>query len=376
MSALSILAVNGGSSSLKAALFEQRNNTLQGIEKFNLSNSDQEWQGPVEALKVVLAEIASDPGLPQPGVVGHRVVHGGDLYQDAVRVDAEVKHHLQQLVSLAPLHQPVNLQLIETCMKTLPGIPQVACFDTAFHQHMPDVARNYAIPSELTAAGLRAYGFHGLSYQYVWNTLLQQDPAAVERRIIVAHLGAGASLCAIKNGHSIATTMGFSTAMGLPMATRSGNLDPGLIIHLLREHDMNVDDVEELIYRQSGLLALSGQSGDMRQLQNTATPRAQKAIDYFVYRVIEECGRLVAVLGGLDTLVFTGGIGSNDAMIRKAVCTALGWLNLQLDDSANETNAAFISSGESQVETRVMLTNEEAMIAEQAMCIVKKTKAL
>ncbi len=270
-------------------------------------------------------------------------------------------------MELAPLHQPVNLELIEAIDSELPGIPQVACFDTAFHQGMPDVARSYALPHELTRSGIHAYGFHGISYEYVWDRLQVLDDGAGGKRVVVAHLGAGASLCAIQDGHSIATTMGFSTLDGMPMATRSGSIDPGVLLHLMRTHCRSPEELEDLLYRRSGLKAMSGISGGMIELSESSDSRAQAAIDYFVYRASREIGSLAGALGGLDTLVFTGGIGANDPAIRRAICGACGWLGVSIDDTANSNADERISAGGSDVDVWVIPTDEEAQIARQTL---------
>jgi acetate kinase len=369
-----ILAVNGGSSSLKCALFEVQGESLRSLSNLNLQNESGGTDGLVACLETALQKLRQDHGQDQLAAVGHRVVHGGDRFARPAVVDADVMAGLQELVELAPLHQPANLALIENCHARLPAVPQVACFDTAFHSDMPDVARNYALPRSLTEAGIHGYGFHGLSYEYVWETLQQLDAGAVDKRIIVAHFGAGASLCAIRTGSCIATTMGFSTVTGMPMATRSGSVDPGVLIHLMRTNDMSADELENLLYKESGLLAISGISGDMRELAASPDPRAKQAIDYFVYRAAREIGSLCAALGGLDTLVFTGGIGANDAAIRQDVCTACDWLGVSIDSTANEKNEKLISAGASDVEVRAITTNEEMQIARHVQRLLNTTR--
>jgi acetate kinase len=367
---LSILAVNGGSSSLKCALFEVADARIEPLSRFTVSQVTSGDNGHVEHLHNVLEKIRQDEDVAMPSIVGHRVVHGGDLYQGPVRIDAQVTADLRALVSLAPLHQPVNLELIEAIEFELPGVPQVACFDTAFHQRMPDVARNYALPCELTESGIHAYGFHGISYEYVWDKLQMLDADAIGKRVVILHLGAGASLCAIKGGHSIATTMGFSTLDGMPMATRPGSIDPGVLLHLMREYRCNIEDLEELLYRSSGLKGMSGISGGMIELSKSKDPRARAAIDYFVYRASREIGSLAGALGGLDTLVFTGGIGANDAAMRRDICATCEWLGVRIDEEANASATEWIGAQESGVDVWVIPTNEETEIARQALTLL------
>ncbi len=354
MSDRSVLAVNGGSSSLKCGLFTA-SDSPEPLETFNLPIDSDEPNALVACLQSVLTQISAEHGAESLIAIGHRVVHGGDNYDGPVMVGARVMKRLEDFVSLAPLHQPANLELIRYCERACPGVPQVACFDTAFHRGMPAVARSYALPRELTDAGVHAYGFHGLSYEYVWEQLQAPDARAADKRIIIAHLGAGASLCAIKDGRSIATTMGFSTADGLPMATRTGSIDPGVLVHLMREHAMQVEDLERLIYRDGGLKGMSGISGSLVELRASSCPQAREAIDYFVYRVVREIGSLTAALEGLDMLVFTGGIGANDPSIRQQVTDRLRWLGDDLD-------------------VRAVPANEEAMIAAHTLRVLNGEK--
>ena len=271
--------------------------------------------------------------------MGHRVVHGGQHYSAPVLIDATVLAELETLVPLAPLHQPHNLATIRVLLETMPSLPQVACFDTAFHRTQPDVAQRFAIPRRFADEGVRHYGFHGLSYEYIASVLPTLEPALADARIIVAHLGSGASLCALHKGRSIATTMGFSPLDGLVMGTRCGNIDPGVLLYLMDRHNMDARALEQLLYHQSGLLGVSGISNDMRTLLASDDPHAQEAIELFVYRVGREIGSLAAALGGLDALVFTGGIGEHSAVIRAKVCHQAAWLGLELDDSANEADS-------------------------------------
>ncbi len=296
--------------------------------------------------------------------VGHRVVHGGADYATPVRIDDAVLAALERLVPLAPLHQPHNLAPIRILRRLSPDLPQVACFDTAFHRGQPEVAQLFALPAEITDRGVRRYGFHGLSYAFVAGQLPACAPALAEGRVVVAHLGSGASLCALAGGRSIATTMGFSALDGLPMGTRCGSLDPGVVFYLMREMGLDVATAERLLYTRSGLLGVSGLSHDMRVLRAHAAEdrRARTAIDLFVYRIGRELGSLVAALGGIDGLVFTGGIGENDSATRAEVLRGAAWAGFRLDEAANAAGAARITAGPGP-QAYVIPTDEEAMIA-------------
>jgi acetate kinase len=299
--------------------------------------------------------------------VGHRVVHGGQHYSAPVLIDANVLADLETLIPLAPLHQPHNLTTIRALLETTPSLPQVACFDTAFHHTQPAIAQRFAIPSRYADEGIRRYGFHGLSYEYISSILPTVEPALSDARIIVAHLGSGASLCALHNGQSIATTMGFSPLDGLVMGTRCGNIDPSVLIYLMDHHGMGARALEQLLYYESGLLGVSGISNDMRTLLASDDPRAQQAIELFVYRVGREIGSLAAALGGLDALVFTGGIGEHSFEIRAKVCHQLAWLGMELDDSANEATATRISMDISRLSAWIVPTDENLMIARHTL---------
>ncbi len=295
--------------------------------------------------------------------VGHRVVHGGADYCAPVLLTDAVIETLAALIPLAPLHQPHNLAAIRTIRAAHPDLPQVACFDTAFHRSQPALAQAFALPRVYTEDGVRRYGFHGLSYAYVSAKLREVAPAVGEGRAILAHLGAGASLCAIRNGRSVASTMGFTAVDGLMMGTRCGAIDPGVLIHLMDRYGLGVRDVEDVIYRRSGLLGVSGISSDMRVLRASNDPAAKEAIDLFVYRILREIGSLTAALEGLDALVFTAGIGENDAATRAEVAAGCAWLGLSLDPAANELGALRISAPSSRVAAFVIPTNEELEIA-------------
>jgi acetate kinase len=295
--------------------------------------------------------------------VGHRVVHGGLDYTQPVRVDSVVLAALEKFVPLAPLHQPHNLAAIRAVIERAPEVPQVACFDTAFHRSNPDIAQMFALPYELHEAGVRRYGFHGLSYEYIASVLADFDMRAAEGRTVVLHLGNGASMCALDHGRSVASTMGFTAVDGLPMGTRSGSLDPGVVLYLMDERGMDTRAVERLLYQQSGLLGVSGIASDMRTLLASAEPRARLAVDLFVYRIARELGSLAAALGGLDAIVFTAGVGENSAAIRARVCRAAAWLGVEFDERANEAGGPRISAVTSRVTALTIPTNEELMIA-------------
>jgi acetate kinase len=280
-----------------------------------------------------------------------------------VQVDATVLGALDKFVPLAPLHQPHNLAAIRAVLHRSPDVPQVACFDTAFHRTNPEIAQMFALPYELHEQGVRRYGFHGLSYEYIASVLPDIDAAAAQGRTVVLHLGNGASMCALNGGKSVASTMGFTAVDGLPMGTRTGNLDPGVVLYLMDERGMDARAVEKLLYQQSGLLGVSGVASDMRTLLASPEPRAKLAVDLFVYRIGRELGSLAAALGGLDAIVFTAGVGENSAAIRARICRAAAWLGVELDVAANEAGGPRISTAASRVAAWTIPTNEELMIA-------------
>ena len=295
--------------------------------------------------------------------VGHRVVHGGSRFTGPAIVDQETLAQLRELIPLAPLHQPYNLAAIEEVFKRLPGVPQVACFDTSFHCGHSAVAGLVPLPRELRNVGIQRYGFHGLSYEYIASVLPEMAPEIALGRVIVAHLGSGASLCALSNGKSVDSTLGFTALDGLCMGTRPGALDPGVVLYLFQGLGLSAKEVESLLYKKSGLIGISGISNDMRDLLDANEPEAHLAVDYFVYRAAKEIGALVAVLGGIDGLVFTAGIGENSPEIRRRICEASAWLGLELDADANAHRGPRISQAKSKVSTWVIPTNEEIMIA-------------
>lgn len=380
-----VVSLNSGSSSIKFALFtlndqgpqSEMAGKIEGIgtaPRLAAHDSDgrplveRSWAYEVglthEALLERLFDLAAEhlAGRELAGV-GHRVVHGGIHFAEPIRVDDALLDALERLCPLAPLHQPHNLVAIRTLAALAPELPQIACFDTAFHHRRPEIATRFALPRALHDKGIRRYGFHGLSYEYVARRLSETDPELASGRVIAAHLGNGASLCAMRDGRCVDTTMGFTALDGLMMGTRSGAIDPGVLLHLLREEAMTAAEVETLLYKQSGLLGVSGVSSDMRALHASNDPRAAEAIALFVWRAAREAGALVASLEGLDGLVFTAGIGENDPAIRAAICARLAWLGIELDQDANLRHAPRISTPDSRITVRVIPTDEERMIA-------------
>ncbi|SFL55357.1 acetate kinase [Bradyrhizobium sp. NFR13] len=391
-----ILVVNAGSSSVKFQIFSvegegslQRRikGQIDGIGsrprlRANGQNGDPmaDRAYPIEAVADVPAAMSvagawlRDELNINPIAVGHRVVHGGPDYANPVLIDHGVVGRLERYVSLAPLHQPHNLAPIRTILNNFPTLPQVACFDTAFHRDHDALADHYAIPHQLHAEGIRRYGFHGLSYEYIAKRLPQVALNVAGGRVIVAHLGSGASMCAIKNGKSVESTMGFTALDGLPMGTRAGQIDPGVVLYLIAEKGMSVSKVQDFLYRDCGLKGLSGVSNDMRELQTSNDPRAAFAVDYFVYRVGLHTGMLAAALQGLDAFVFTAGIGENSATIRARIAEKLAWLGITLDPTANAANASKISGTDSRVPVFVIPTDEELMIAQHTLTLLMNPK--
>lgn len=376
-----LLVLNAGSSSLKFALFSvdsldlRLHGAFENLEEsahFHASDSrstvlgEHRWNGPLkysEALRHLLDFLPGATAYDKLTAVGHRVVHGGLRFSRPIRVDPAVLVELDRLVPLAPLHQPHNLAAIRALAALHPDLPQVACFDTAFHRQQPAVAQAFALPAAITSQGVQRYGFHGLSYEYIASVLPELDARAASGRTIVAHLGAGSSLCALSAGRSIATSMGLTALDGVPMATRCGSLDPGVVLYLMTEFGMDAKKIEHLLYRESGLLGVSGISGDLRQLMSSDQPSAKAAIDLFVYRIAREIGSLAAPLGGLDALIFTAGIGEHQPEIRAAICRATAWLGLELDAPSNMHGGPRISVENSRVAAWVIPTDEEQMIA-------------
>lgn len=311
----------------------------------------------------------------QVHAAGHRVVHGGLHYSQPVVLDATIIKELEALIPLAPLHQPHNLQPIHALARLHPGLMQVACFDTAFHASKRKEAQQFPLPATLKDAGVRRYGFHGLSYEYIAMKLKEVDPVLAPKRVVVAHLGNGASMCALHQGKAVDSTMGLTAADGLPMGTRSGSLDPGVVFFMAREMNMSLDTIEDILYRQSGLKGVSGLTHDMRLLEQSNDPRASEAIDLFVYRIQQQFGALSASLGGIDGAVFTAGIGENSHLIRSKVVKGLQWLGFELDEQANATHASRITTRQSNRPAYVIPTDEDLMIAHHVQHILSETQA-
>ena len=387
-----ILTINAGSSSIKFALFPlarpispeaEVSGQIDGIgtnatkmvakDKAGQKIADQAIAGEQVshdlAFDALLKWFSATQADWQIVAVGHRVVHGGDLYSQPTVIDAQVLEHLTGFIPLAPLHEPHNVAGIRALQTLLPAVPQVACFDTAFHRSQPEVAQSFALPRSLTAEGIKRYGFHGLSYEFIARALPQHSHRA-NGRVIVAHLGNGASMAAMVGRKCVATTLGFSTIDGLMMGTRCGNLDPGVILHLMETKQLSVKDMTKLLYKESGLLGVSGISQDMRTLLASDKPEAQEAVDLFCYRIARELGSLAAAAGGLDALVFTGGIGEHAAEVRRRVCLLSEWLGLRLNPEANARHDIVISAPNSSVDVLVIPTNEEWMMAHHAQTLL------
>ena len=390
-----ILVLNAGSSSIKFSLFpsEDANAELHSVFEGQIEGIGQATArlivasagGQIRTDEALSAAEAGDHraaiarvrawlrdhgGVGGLAAVGHRVVHGGSLYGAPVRIDKAVMEQLERLVPLAPLHQPHQLAAIRAVADTAADLPQMACFDTAFHRTQPALAQALALPRELTEAGVRRYGFHGLSYEAIALALPALAPEVAEGRVVIAHLGNGASLCAMRGRRSVATTMGFSTLDGLVMGTRPGGLDPGVLLYLMDELGMDARSLEELLYHRSGLLGVSGRSSDMRELLVSSDSAAREAIDLFVYRIGRELGSMAAALGGLDALVFTGGIGENAAVIRARVCVDAQWLGVRIDESANRAGGPRISVPDSPASAWVVRTDENRMIAQHVRALL------
>jgi acetate kinase len=381
-----VLTLNAGSSSLKVSLFPVSGDTP-------LATGLADKIGPEGALK--LKDAAGQPiaasgdltthagamaavisgfraHLPELDLIaiGHRVVHGGADRSAPETVTDSLLADLEKLSPFAPLHQPHNLAGIRAAMAAFPGVPQVACFDTAFHRNQPFVNDTFALPREMYAEGVRRYGFHGLSYDYITTELTRTAPQLAEGRVVVAHLGNGASMCGIANGRSISSTMGFSALDGLPMGTRCGQVDPGVLLYLMDQKGMTAAEITDLLYKKSGLLGLSGLSNDMRTLEAAGTPEAMQAIDYFTFRCQREVGAMAAALGGIDALVFCGGIGENSRLIRARICERLGWMGIEIDHAKNTANDRVVSSDFARTTVLVIPTNEELVIARAARAAV------
>lgn len=382
-----ILTINAGSSSIKFAVFAS--NSLSCLYSGEV---DKLLERPVFSVQKRADNTRSTLPLAEPGfdkaltqilewlqasnflsslkAIGHRVVHGGRFFQAPALINDRVLAELKSLNPLAPLHQPHELAAIELLQERLPDLPQLACFDTSFHQNQDPLATCFAIPQALTEEGIIRYGFHGLAYEDIASKVREILPGKTHTRVIAAHLGHGASLCAIKNGKSLATSMGFTALDGLMMGTRCGSIDPGVLLYLLQEKGYTADKLNALLYLQSGLLGVSGVSSDMRVLEASKEPAAAKAIDLFCYRVVRETGSLYAALGGCDALVFSGGIGENSALVRSKISSGLGWMGLKLDEAANAQNHTFIQAPASAIPVAVLHADEELVIARH--CVVSR----
>ena len=388
-----LLVINAGSSSIKFQLFEvaggelelEFRGQLEGIgSRPHLTANDSAGrkliddtydpalvQGVREALDQLDDWLLAQLKGQAPIAIGHRVVHGGPGFGAPVLVDDAVLAELEALVPLAPLHQPNNLAPIREVRRRYRQMAQVACFDTAFHRNHPEVADRFAIPDEFYRAGVRRYGFHGLSYEYIAGRLAELDPALAAGRVVVCHLGSGASMCAIHAGRSVDSTMGFTAVDGLPMGTRTGQLDPGVVLYLVQNRGYGAKEVERFLYHDGGLKGLSGVSNDMRDLEASDAPGAKLAIDYFVYRVARETGALAGAMGGIDALVFTAGIGEHSRRVRAEVTARLGWLGAELDAGANAADGQTISAPASRLKVMVVPTDEELMIARHTLRVVR-----
>ena len=381
--------INAGSSSLKFSIYEGEKRLLGGNidgigvrPKATASDANgkpiapPDFAGsppgsPSEALPAILPWARQYLGTRRLAALGHRVVHGGMRHSKPARVTPELLAELEELVPLAPLHEPHNLAPIRTAIELNPELPQVACFDTAFHRTAPEIEQAFALPYTLYEEGIRRYGFHGLSYEYIASVLPETAPEIADGRVVVAHLGNGCSACAMQARRSVATTMGFTALDGIPMGTRCGALDPGVLLHLLQQKGMAADGLTDLLYRRSGMLGLSGVSSDFRELLASDEPRARFAIDLFCYNIARHIGSLAAALGGLDGLVFTAGVGENAAAIREQICRACAWLGLKLDVAANDTHQTRISTPDSRVAAFVIRTDENLMIARHAHALIR-----
>ena len=389
------LVLNAGSSSLKFCVFQrpkgqnwrlEARGQIEGIGTLprlsvkdangeSLAQQDVKVNDGGEAVEALAAWLRSKYGGSKVLGVGHRVVHGGARFKGPTILNEQVLEELRELIPLAPLHQPYNLAAIEAAFERLPGVPQVACFDTSFHRGQPAAAELIPLPLELRQAGLQRYGFHGLSYEYIASVLPEVAPEIATGRVIVAHLGSGASLCALKDGKSVDSTLGFTALDGLCMGTRPGAIDPGVVLHLFQGLNLSAKEVETLLYKKSGLLGISGISNDMRDLLGRPEPESCLAVDYFVYRAAKEIGALTAVLGGIDGFVFTAGIGENSPEIRRRICESSKWLGIELDESANTNSSSKISTSRSKVAVWVIPTNEELMIARHTSSLLGLAKA-
>lgn len=366
-----VLVINAGSSTLKMAAFETSSDRSSTPQEKRNWNDHLDCTDHLAAFEILLKRLRSDYPNWSPDIIGHRIVHGGPNFSKPVQITSDIYAQLKELTPLAPLHQPANLAGIDASMQLFPQTPQIACFDTAFHQTRSFASQTYAIPRQFFEQGIRRYGFHGLSYQYICEELQRIAPTIASKKIIICHLGNGASLAAIENGQCCETTMGFTPTDGLPMGTRCGQIDPGILLYWLKHDSLGADEINSLITKKSGLLGLSGGfSSDMRALLQANTQECHEAIEVFVYRVCYFIGALVASLQGLDALIFTGGIGENASSVRADILSRLQWLRIRVDKSANQNNRLVISSVDSQVGAFVIPTDEERVIARAATLLL------
>lgn len=390
MTAPLLLTFNAGSSTVKLGLFvlgegraerlgkgvidfrdePLRFSLIEGPDRFDISLEAAAGEELDAVLTEVFRRLSWHFDIDGVAAAGHRIVHGGDGFAGPVRLDDAAIAAIEALVPLAPLHQPQGLRLVRAIRRLRPALPQTASFDTAFHRGHADVVRRFAIPRALHDEGVKRYGFHGLSYRFVVGEFARREPELARGKVVVAHLGSGASLCALEGGVSRDTSMGFSALDGIPMATRCGALDPGVLLHLLAGKGHGAKQLEDMLYRQSGLLGVSGISADIRVLLDSDRPAAKQALDLFAFRIAGEIGRLAMTLGGLDAVVFTAGIGENQPPIRAAITARLAWLGLALDDAANDANAPRISTPRSRVAAFVIATDEERIIADEALAVL------
>lgn len=389
-----ILVINAGSSSIKFAVFSRitdnelcrlYSGVVDGIggqanfaatstqpeqhKNNKVTNDSLHAENHSQALQHILNWLEQKTSGLQFVAAGHRVVHGGTIFSQAVRIDHGVLNQLKKLIELAPSHQPHALEAIEVLIAQRPHMPQVACFDTAFHASMPKREQQFALPQSLVDQGIRRYGFHGLSYEYIASVLPTYLGETANGKVVIAHLGHGVSMCALQDRKSVATTMSFTPLDGLPMGTRSGAIDPAIVLYLLKR-GMTVDEISDLLHHQSGLLGLSGISGDMRTLLSSSDPNATEAIDYFCYRISRELGSLAAALGGLGAVVFSGGIGEHAATVRAKICRDVAWLGIKISEPANQTNALQISTDTSKISVWVIPTDEEQVIARHTLATI------
>jgi acetate kinase len=387
-----LLSFNCGSSTIKTGLYRIESGKPRALAggaidfrkspfRFKMSGGKATFDVPLEAKSPDDLESIARQSFDALGghfdlskllAAGHRVVHGGDRFKCPCLLDDDAAEAIANLAVLAPLHQGQALALIRAVRKLRPQLPQAACFDTTFHQCQPELVRRFALPRSMFDRGIKRYGFHGLSYQYIAGELARRDPNLAKGKVIVLHLGSGASLCGMENGKSVDTSMGFSALDGVPMATRCGALDPGVVLHLQGPETMSAKEIEDLLYHRSGLLGISGISADTRDLMASHAPEARQALEIFAFRTAGEIARLAATLEGLDTIVFTAGIGENQPEIREAICARLGWLGVALDTGANAKNSYSIGSAKSRIHVLVIPTDEQQVIAEETLALVGK----